>query len=518
MPHASNESLLQGNGFDIRELFAARPGNGLTFDDIIILPRYTETVPAADTVDLTVGLTPEFRIAPLISSPMDTVTEWRTAVQMALNGCLGILHINLSAEEAVRQVRRVKRFQMGFIYEPECRRPDHTVADARRVKEDLGFSTVLVTEDGTPQSRFLGLVTRSCIDFETDDTRPLSDVMVPRDMLALGDEDSVRTLEQARTALKANPLISKLPILRSDGSIRALVNRRNLVHGRKYPFPAMDANRQLLVGAAVTTHPEDDERTVALLEEGADAILIDSSQGGTPYMRDRIAFIRDRARDVLVIAGNVVTPGQAAPLLEAGADVLRVGMGSGSICITQGQYGLGRAQGNAIRHSCGLRADGALHDAPVIADGGIRHIGDMVKALALGASFVMCGRYIAGCDEAPGEIVSHEGRKYKTYRGMGSPGAMRQRGAVRYGGAAGYDPDAVVAQGVTGLVPAQGSLDKVLTETLAGIRGALRQLGCRTVAELHEMVRIGKVRFELRSDAARREGSVHDILVTAPLE
>lgn len=489
------------DGFCLTDLFHLTQGRGVTYDDLIILPRFVEEPPAK--VNLRVELAPGISIYPVITSPMDRVTEWETAVHAALNGCLGFLHVNLDVEEAVRQLSKVKRYQMGYIWEPLCRAPHQAVAEARAVKREYGFSTILVTEDGTPHSRFLGLVTRTCFDFETDASRTLGQVMVPRDRLLVASRSSVPDLDAARAVLKANPHVTKLPVLEDDGSVYALINRRNLAASSDYPEAAVDRNSQLLVGAAVTTHPDDDQRVLRLIKAGADALLIDSSQGGTGYAVRRLRQIRDLAPNLPIIAGNTVTVGQTAPLIAAGANAIRVGMGPGSICITQDQYGLGRAQGSAV-YELGLHAG-----SPVIADGGIRHIGDMVKALALGATAVMVGRYVAGCDETPSPVVEHHGRRYKLYRGMGSLGAMRARKSNRYTDGGNHE---VVAQGVEdSLVPAIGPLDQRLRETLTGIKGALRQLGCASVAELHQLVRDGGLRFELRSEAAKREGAAHDI-------
>lgn len=495
-----------GNGLTLEELFRVRPGVGLTYDDIIILPRYVGLPTGAKLVDLKMELAPGLVLNPLVSSPMDTVTEWRMAVQMAMNGCLGVLHMNLSPEEAAEQVRKVKRFQMGFIWDPLCRRPDHTVEEARRVKDEFGFSTILITEDGTPKSKFLGLVTKSSIDIRSDSKTYLSAVMLKAEELQewgwIATKKSVMTLSDARELFRRDSRLTKLPILGHDGCVTALVNRKNLAKNADYPDMLVDDNQQLRVAAAVSTHPEDDNRMRMLLDAEVDAIVIDSSQGGTGYAVDRIKKLRWLSTNIPIIAGNVVTPAQAKPLIEAGANIVRVGMGSGSICITQGQYGLGRAQGSAVYYNPGC-----------IADGGIRHTADMLKALALGASFVMAGSFLAGCNESPGEIVEYQGRRWKPYRGMGSAGAMRDRGAVRYGGKSGYNPREIVVQGIEGHVPACGPLDDRLAETFSALRGAISQLGCGSVSELHRAVRKGDIRFELRSEAAKREGSTHTVSV-----
>jgi IMP dehydrogenase len=401
-----------------------------------------------------------------------------------------------------RQVRKVKRFQMGFIWDPVCLPKDARVKHAREVKRQHGFSTIPITEAENGEGKFLGLVLKNCIDLETDEERPLVELMLPPTELLTSTRAEVSTLDDAKQRFRLHPGMSKLPVLDEDGSLHALIDRKSVVVSDRYPQTLLDGNRQLRVAAAVSTHPEDDERVRRLLDDDVDAIVIDSSQGGTGFAIARITQIRSHCPHLPIIAGNVVSPRQADPLLDAGANVLRVGMGSGSICITQGQYGLGRAQASAVRSVRGC-----------IADGGIRNSGDMLKALALGARAVMVGGYIAGCDETPSALVEIGGRRYREYRGMGSVAAMQARGATRYGGTSGNKNSAahIVAQGVEGLVPAIGPLDDRLSEALAGIRGAMAQLGCGTIDDLHRLVDAGEIRFELRSEAAKREGAVHDL-------
>ncbi|MBU0625580.1 IMP dehydrogenase [Patescibacteria group bacterium] len=492
-----------GNGITREELFRMRAGTGITFDDFNILPRFVNNPP--DEINLWVPFGPRFDIIPIVGSPMDRVTEWLVAVHLALNGCLGFSHINLSNEEAVRQALLTKRWQQGLIWTPLCRKPTHVIRDARAVQTQYGFSTILITEDGTQNSPFEGLVTKYCIDFEEDENRPLGEVMIPREQLRLFSRDEVRDMNDARRILRSDPRITKMPILDGRGCPHALVNRKAVSKSDEYPNALVDDNNRLRVGAAVRTHPEDDELVRKLIDAEVDALLVDSSQGGTSYMLRRIRQIRSISPEVTIVAGNVVTPRQAQQLVSAGADVLRIGMGPGSICTTQGKIGIGRAQGSAV---CHLRQVGTG-----IADGGIREVGDMVKALALGASHIMVGRYIAGCDESPAPEIEYNGRRYKMYRGMGSIGAMTSsgRGGSRYDSQA--HEDELVAQGVEDQpIPAIGSLDRHLRLTIAGLKKALETLGCASVAKLHTAVAKGDIRFELRSEAAKIEGKPHDLL------
>jgi IMP dehydrogenase len=440
---------------------------------------------------------------PLVSSPMDTVTGWKTALHFALHGGIGIIHFNSTAEEQATQVRRVKRYRMGFIFSPVCRRPDQPISEVDAVKMEHGFSTVLITEDGTQSSRLLGMVTKGNVALAPDKTRKLGEVMIARKSLRTRLAADVRTLEKARDVLRSEPIISKLPLLNDDDSVYALITRDDVVKSGQYPLCLVDRNEQLMVGAAVSTQPQDCDRAKALLEAGADLLVVDSAQGGTHFACQRIREIRRLSPDVSIMAGNVVTPAQAMPLIEAGADALRVGMGSGSICITQDTLAIGRSQLSAIYHT-------SRAQLPVIADGGTRSTSDIVKALACGAAAVMVGRYIAGCDETLGdEERDSSGQRWKRYRGMGSPSAIREGGVKRYG--CDGSQRQTVAQGVEGWVPSQGSLDRLLPETAATIRKALEYFGCETVTVLHGKIERGEICFELRSDASRKEGKPHDI-------
>lgn len=496
-----------GNGLTCDELFSK--GAGLTFDDIIMLPPFSAV--NSNAINLDTALVPG-KIAlrlPLVSSPMDTVTEWKTALHMALHGGVGIIHFNGTVEEAGAQVRRVKRYRMGFIFSPVCRRPDQPISEVDAVKMEHGFSTVLITEDGTSKSRLLGMVTKGNVALEPDKTRKLCEVMIARDSLQARSATEVQTLEKARNILRLEPIISKLPLLNNDGSVYALITRDDVVKSGQYPFCLVDRNEQLMVGAAVSTQPQDCDRAKALLEAGADLLVVDSAQGGTHFACQRIREIKRLSPETPIVAGNVVTPSQAAPLIEAGADALRVGMGSGSICTTQDVLGIGRSQLSAIYHIARF-ARTCNPVVPVLADGGIRSISDINKALACGAAAVMVGRYIAGCDETPGdEERDDKGRRWKRYRGMGSPSAIREGGVKRYG--CDGSQRHTVAQGVEGWVPSQGPLDRLLPETAATMCKALEYFGCETVADLHDKISRGEIRFELRSDASRKEGKPHDI-------
>lgn len=496
-----------GNGITAEALFG-QP-SGFTFDDLIIVPPFS-TVSAKSDVTLDSYLAQNFPLhLPLVSSPMDTVTEQLVAIEMALQGGIGIIHLNLPADQAAEQVRRVKRYQMGIIDDPVCRRPDQPISEIERVKSQFGFSTILITEDGTPRTKLLGMVTKGHDALEPNKNTPLADVMIPCEKLMTVAANKVTTWSQARDFLRQEPAAHKVPIVHPDDSVAGFVTRRDVVKMAKCPNALSDQKTgQLQVGAAVSTHERDDERVVKLLEAGVDVLVVDSAQGGSAHAVHRIEHIRRQHPTIPIIAGNVVSPSQAMPLLESGATALRVGMGSGSICTTQQVIGVGRAQLSAVYHITRAVSEKGMV-VPIIADGGIRTSGDIMKAFACGASVVMVGRLIAGCDETPARLETHQDRPFKRYRGMGSPGAIQEGGRYRYGQAT---PSAqVIAQGTEGIVPAAGPLQTKLVQMAAAIRTGLEYLGCTSIAQLHEMVEQGEIRFELRSEAARTEGSPHDI-------
>ena len=490
-----------GNGLAASEIFSGATGS--TFADIGALPRFFgggECSPAAAlTDDLTLPL-------PVVSSPMDTVTEWQTAVEIALGGGIGFIHMNLPIDRAVDHVARVKRSQMGIVTDPVCRQPDASASEVEAVKDQHGFSTLLITEDGTTASRLLGMVTKGHYAL-AEPGEKLADFMIPLDKLVTAPAARISSWSDAKQFLRQVPESHKVPILRPDGTVAGFFTRSDVVKMKNSPNAVIDADSgQLLVGAAVSTHEADRERIEALLAAGVDLLLIDSAQGANVYATEQIEFIRGRNGTIPIVAGNVVTPAQAEPLVQAGADILRVGMGIGSICTTQGVTGIGRAQLSAIYH-IGAWLRRAHPNIRVVADGGIGSSGDMFKALACGASAVMLGQYLAGFDETPAEVVHLDGRRFKRYRGMGSPGALAVGGTRRYGAAS----VAAVAQGVEGLVPASGPLAPALVELSAQLAKSLEYVGCTSVAELHEKVATGVVRFEGRSAGAQTEGAVHGI-------
>jgi IMP dehydrogenase len=495
------ETIVEPNldGMDASTLFSS--GAALAYDDLIVLPGYIDF--AASDVRLDTALTRNIRLKrPLVSSPMDTVTESTMAIYMALLGGIGILHYNNTIAEQVEMVRRVKRYENGFITEPMVLSPRHSIRDVDRIKAEHGFSALPITEDGTLNTRLIGLVTNRDTDFEKDRDRPLSEVMTTELITA----PKGVTLSEANKILRASKK-GKLPVIDEDGRLVSLVTRRDLVKNLSFPDSSKDAHKQLLVGAAVSTREEDRERVEALVRAGVNVLVIDAAQGHSIYQEQMIRTIKDDHPDVDVIAGNVVTTQQAETLIHAGADALRVGMGPGSICITQNMMAVGRAQGSAV-YRCGAYA--RRFGVPVIADGGVSGIGPMAKALALGAGSVMVGNLLAGTHEAPGDYFYENGVRVKRYRGMASVEAMAAGGGKRYL-TENNDP-VKVPQGVSGTVMDKGSLVDYFPYLMKGLAQGFQDMGYRDIPSLHAALYDGRLRFERRTVAALAEGTVHSLL------
>ncbi|MCS7204580.1 MAG: IMP dehydrogenase [Leptospiraceae bacterium] len=485
------------DGFSAEEIFSNF--EGITYKDLIILPGYIDFSP--NEVSLETQLTRNIKIQrPLISSPMDTVTEDKMAIALALLGGIGIIHYNNTPEEQAELVQKVKRFKNGFITDPIVLSPEHTIADVYAIKQKYGFSGIPITEDGTRNGKLIGIVTNRDIDLEKDTSIKLKEVMTT-DLIVAKEGLS---LAEANEILKRSKK-GKLPIVNENGQLVALICRSDIKKHREFPFASKDANKRLMVGAAISTRPESKERLRLLVEAGVDVVVIDSAQGNSVYQVEMIKYIKKRYPDLDVIAGNVVTQEQSYNLIQAGADALRVGMGPGSICITQDTMAVGRAQATAVYKTAKFARK---YGIPVIADGGITNIGDIAIALAIGASTTMMGSLFAGTHEAPGEYFYENGVKVKKYRGMASFEAMKAGGAKRYFS---DDQEIKVAQGVSGTVVDKGSMFEFVPYLVQGLKLSFQDMGVRSIPELHEKMYAGKIRFERRTLSAQVQGSVHGL-------
>jgi IMP dehydrogenase len=487
------------DGLSARALF--RPGRGIAYDDFLLLPGHIDFHHSA--VDLTTRLSRRIVTKlPFVSSPMDTVTEHKMAIALALQGGVGVVHYNNKIEAQVEEVRKVKRYENGFITSPVVLSADHTLGDVDAIKARFGFSGIPITEDGTVKTRVVGIVTNRDIEFEPDRSKRLRELMTKDVLTAPAGISLAEANRILRTSKKG-----KLPLVDGQGRLVSLVSRRDLLKNRDYPDATKDARKQLRVAAAVSTRDEDRERVAGLVEAGVDAIVIDAAQGDSIYELRLLEYIKREHPQIDVIAGNVVTSGQSVRLMDAGADALRIGMGPGSICTTQGTMAVGRPQATAIYHTARVARE---RDVPVIADGGISSSGHIAKALSLGASCVMMGFMFAGTEEAPGDYFYENGLRLKRYRGMASIEAMQAGGEKRYVTQA-DDRKVKVAQGVSGAVVDKGSMGDLVPYLVQALRQSLQDMGMRSVAAMHAALADETLRFERRSVAAQIEGGVHGL-------
>lgn len=495
--------VFERDGLTAETLFHSINNGGLTYNDFLILPGYISF--PSDQVNLAVQVTKNHTIKlPILSSPMDTVTESEMAIAIGLCGGLGVIHCNCSVEEQVSMVRKVKTFENGFITEPLTLSPEDTVKDVWDIREKHGFSGIPITDTGRIGGKLMGIVTLRDIQFIKDLSMPLSKVMTKEVVTA----SQGVSLEEANRILQTSKK-GKLPIVDKNHRLVSLISRADVLKNSDYPLASKTSDaKQLLAAAAISTRPEDKQRLHALVAAGLDIVVLDSSQGWSVYQLEMLKYIKETyPTNVDVIAGNVVTMEQAYALIQAGADGLRVGMGSGSICITQEVMAVGRPQGTAVYNVSRLAREFGV---PVIADGGIQYVGHITKALALGANAVMMGSLIAGTTEAPGTYFYQDGKRLKKYRGMGSLDAMERGDAAgkRYYS----ESDHVkVAQGVTGAVLDKGSMFKFVPFLMFGLQHALQDIGYKSVPELQTAVFNGTARFERRSVSAQSEGGVHSL-------
>ena len=476
-------------------------GKALTFDDVLLVPAYSQVLPK-DT-----ALASQFsrRIAlnlPLVSAAMDTVTEARLAIAIAQEGGIGIVHKNLTPQEQAAQVARVKRYESGVLRDPVVITPEHTVRQVMALSEQLGVSGFPVCEAG----RVVGIVTGRDLRFESRYDLRVREIMTPRERLITVPEGT--TPEQAKALLNKYKL-ERLLVVNDAFELRGLITVKDITKQLNFPNAARDAAGRLRVGAAVGVGAGTEERVQALVQAGVDAIVVDTAHGHSRGVIERVRWVKQHYPQVDVIGGNIATGAAALALVEAGADAVKVGIGPGSICTTRIVAGVGVPQITAIDNvATALRGTGV----PLIADGGIRYSGDISKAIAAGASSVMMGGMFAGTEEAPGEIVLYQGRSYKSYRGMGSIGAMQQGSADRYfqeSSTGNPNADKLVPEGIEGRVPYKGSVVAIIYQMAGGLRASMGYCGCATIAQMHEQAEFVEI-----TAAGIRESHVHDVQIT----
>ncbi len=470
-------------------------GEGITFDDVLLVPQYSEVTP--NLVDISTRLTKGITLnIPLMSAGMDTVTEHRMAIAMARQGGIGIIHKNMSVEEQAEEVDKVKRSENGVITDPFYLHPDNTLEDANNLMAKFRISGVPITDD---TGKLVGIITNRDLKFETDFSKLIKERMTSKDLITA---KAGITLEEAKKIL-GEARKEKLPIVDDDFKLRGLITIKDIEKQIQYPNSAHDSQGRLLVGAAVGITMNIMERVQALVNSKVDCIVIDSAHGHSKNILSTLKEIKSAFPELQVIAGNIATAEAAKALIEAGADAIKVGIGPGSICTTRVVAGIGVPQISAVMSAY---EEARKHDVPVIADGGIKYSGDVVKAIAAGGSVCMLGSLLAGCDESPGDFELYQGRKYKVYRGMGSIAAMENGSKDRY-----FQTDAkkLVPEGVEGRVAYKGLLEDTIFQLIGGLRSGMGYCGAKDIPTLQETAKFMKM-----SSAALRESHPHDIHIT----
>jgi IMP dehydrogenase len=477
-------------------------GKALTFDDVLLVPAFSQVLPK-DT-SLSTQFTRNIRLnLPLVSAAMDTVTEARLAIAIAQEGGIGIIHKNLTPQEQAAQVAKVKRYESGVLRDPVVITPDTTVRQVMHLSHELGVSGFPVCDLG----RVVGIVTGRDLRFETRLDLPVREIMTPRERLITVPDGT--TPQEAKALLNKHKL-ERLLVINEAFELKGLITVKDITKQTNFPNAARDVTGRLRAGAAVGVGEGTEERIAALVKAGVDAIVVDTAHGHSKGVIDRVRWVKQNYPQIEVIGGNIATGAAALALAEAGADAVKVGIGPGSICTTRIVAGVGVPQIMAI-DSVALALKGS--GIPLIADGGIRYSGDIAKAIAAGAGTVMMGGMFAGTEEAPGEVILYQGRSYKSYRGMGSIGAMKAGSADRYfqenDEAANPNADKLVPEGIEGRVPYKGSVVSILFQMAGGLRASMGYCGCATVDQMHD-----RAEFVEITAAGIRESHVHDVQIT----
>jgi IMP dehydrogenase len=472
----------------------------LTFDDVLLLPGHSTVLP--NQVNLQTRLTKRLSLnVPVLSAAMDTVTESDTAISLAQEGGLGVIHKNMTIEDQAFEVSRVKKSESGMILDPITVAPEQPVREALRLMATYRISGVPVTKDGKAHGSLVGIITNRDVRFLEDDNAPVSAYMTSEGLVTC----PVGTDRESAKKLLHKHRIEKLLVVDDKKHLKGLITIKDIEKSMKYPNSNKDRFGRLVVGAAVGVSPEVMERAAALAEAGVDALFLDSAHGHSQGIIDLVGKLKAKYSNIDVVAGNVATEDGTKALIDAGADCVKVGIGPGSICTTRVVAGVGVAQLSAVMDACKVADKAGI---PIIADGGIKFSGDVVKALAAGASCVMLGNLFAGTDESPGELVLFQGRSYKVYRGMGSMAAMRKGSKDRYS-QAGTDDAKLVPEGIEGRVPYRGTISAVVHQLMGGLRSGMGYVGAENIAQLKERARFVKI-----SSAGLRESHPHNVDIT----
>lgn len=467
---------------------------GLTFDDVLLIPAHSDVLPR--DVDVRTHLTQNVTLnIPVMSAGMDTVTEAEMAIAMAREGGIGVIHKNMSIDEQAREVKLVKRSEHGIIVDPIYLAPDNTLSDADELMNKYHISGVPITENG----KLVGIITNRDMRFETDLSRPISDIMTSKGLITAPEHT---TMEEAKRILQAHR-IEKLPLVDDDGHLKGLITIRDIEKMRKFPNSNKDSDGRLKVAAAIGVTSDVEDRVEALLDAKADVLVIDTAHGHSEGVLQAIRRLRKAFPHLELIAGNVATYDATKALIEAGVSAVKVGIGPGSICTTRVIAGIGVPQITAI-YDCAKAAEGT--GIPIIADGGIQYSGDIAKALGAGASCVMLGNLLAGTEEAPGEMIIYQGKNYKSYRGMGSLGAMQAGSKDRY-----FQQNAkkLVPEGIEGRIPYKGHVSDVLFQLIGGLRASMGYCGAKNIKAMNE-----DTQFIQITGAGLRESHPHDVSIT----
>jgi IMP dehydrogenase len=469
-----------------------------TFDDVLLSPRYSDVLPSQTDITTRVHVLLNLRL-PIIAAAMDTVTESKMAIAMAHAGGLGVIHKNLSAQEQAAEVSRVKRFEAGVLRNPLTVTPNMTVADLKALTEEHGFSGFPVLDGNA----LVGLVTSRDLRFETRMDAKVADVMTPRAKLITLPDGAA--LSDAQALMHTHKL-ERIVLLDAAGSLAGIVTVKDLQSVQHFPLATRDTHGRLQVAAAVGTNDAEQQRARLLVDAGVDMLVVDTAHGHSEGVLGMVRYVKANFPQVIICAGNIATGAAALALADAGADIVKVGIGPGSICTTRIVSGVGVPQLSAVYEVAQALTGKSV---AVIADGGIRYSGDVAKALAAGAHAVMLGSLLAGTDEAPGEVQLYAGRAYKSYRGMGSIGAMKKGSADRYFQKANAGTDKLVPEGIEGRVPYKGSATQVLHQMAGGLRSALGYCGSKDLATLR-----ATAEFTLMTGSGMRESHVHDVIMT----